>query len=162
MAEGHGRQLYFRVRLILSLVFLPLAAAPSHALVEPEEREMRGAFVTFLKESLVSQGALANSACDVGGKGCSVVLLDMRRDYRLVAFKKRDCRVAGDTAFVCRFDAKVTCAYLADGKPKGSGPVLRAVVQQDFRLYRDVPLPGARMGDSAFRFRLTRCWNRGR
>lgn len=118
MAEGHGRQLYFRVRLILSLVFLPLAAAPSHALVEPEEREMRGAFVTFLKESLVSQGALANSACDVGGKGCSVVLLDMRRDYRLVAFKKRDCRVAGDTAFVCRFDAKVTCAYLADGKPK--------------------------------------------
>ncbi len=118
MADGPGRQLYFRVRLILSLALLPLAAAPSHALVEPEEREMRGAFVTFLKESLVSQGALANSACDVGGKGCSVVLLDMRRDYRLVAFKKRDCRVAGDTAFVCRFDAKVTCAYLVDGKPK--------------------------------------------
>lgn len=118
MADGPGRQLYFRVRLILSLVFLPLAASPSHALVEPEEREMRGAFVAFLKESLVSQGALANSACDVGGKGCSVVLLDMRRDYRLVAFKKRDCRVAGDTAFVCRFDAKVTCAYLVDGKPK--------------------------------------------
>ena len=118
MADGPGRQLYFRVRLILSLALLPLAAAPSHALVEPEEREMRGAFVTFLKELLVSQGALANSACDVGGKGCSVVLLDMRRDYRLIAFKKRDCRVAGDTAFVCRFDAKVTCAYLVDGKPK--------------------------------------------
>ena len=51
---------------------------------------MRGAFVTFLKESLVSQGALADSACNVGGKGCSVVL----------------------------FDAKVACAYSADGKPR--------------------------------------------
>lgn len=118
MADGPGRQLHLRVRVILSLVLNLLAASPSHALVEPEEREMRGAFVAFLKESLVSQGAFADGACNVGGKGCSVVLLDMRRDYRLISFKKRDCRIAGDTAFVCRFDAKVTCAYSADGKPR--------------------------------------------
>ena len=118
MADGPRRQPYLRARVVLSLLFIPLAASPSHALVEPEEREMRGAFVTFLKESLVSQGALADSACNVGGKGCSVVLLDMRRDYRLISFKKRECRVAGDTAFVCRFDAKVACAYSADGKPR--------------------------------------------
>ena len=121
---------------------------------------MRGAFVAFLKELLVSQGAFADGACNVGGKGCSVVLLDMRRDYRLISFKKRDCRIAGDTAFVCRFDAKVTCAYSADGKPRPDVADLYCgpLYNKTSAYTRHVPLPGAGMGHPAFRFRLTRDW----
>ena len=74
--------------------------------------------MSFLKASLAAQGTFTDPNCDVGGKGCSVRLLDMRRDYRLTAFKRRSCRVAGDTAFVCQFDANVRCAYSAQGKPK--------------------------------------------
>lgn len=118
MVDGPRRRSFLRVGAILPLAVVPLIASPSHALVEPDEREMRGAYVAFLQESIVSQGSLTDRACNIGAKGCSVVLLDMRRDYRVVAFKKRECRIAGDTAFVCRFDAKVTCAYSSEGKPK--------------------------------------------
>lgn len=116
MVTGPRRKKFLSVRAILPFALATLIASPGHALVEPDEREMRGAFVEFLQESIVSQGSLTDRACNVGAKGCSVVLLDMRRDYRLVTFKKRDCRIAGDTAFVCRFDAKVTCVYFTNGK----------------------------------------------
>ena len=84
------------MRAILPFALAIFTASPGHALVEPDEREMRGAFVEFLQESIVSQGSLTDRACNIGAKGCSVVLLDMRRDYRLVTFKKRECRTAGE------------------------------------------------------------------
>jgi hypothetical protein len=117
LADDPRRRLHHLFRVIFPLAFVPLSFSASGALVEPSEREMRGAYLSFLKESLATQGAFANPNCDLAAKGCSVVLLDMRRDYRLAGFKKRECRVSGNTAFVCRFDANVTCAYLSQGKP---------------------------------------------
>jgi hypothetical protein len=111
------RQLHHLLRVIFSLAFVPFAVPASDALVEPTEREMLGAYLSFLKESLTAQGKFADPNCDLARKGCSVVLLDMRRDYRLAGFKKRECRTAGNTVFVCRFDANVSCAYLSGGKP---------------------------------------------
>jgi hypothetical protein len=114
---GPPCKLHQLLRVPLPVALVLLVASPSRALVEPDEREMRGAYVLFLKDSLASQGKFADPNCNVAAKGCSVVLLDMRRDYKLVAFKKRECRTAGNTVFVCLFDAKVTCVYSAQGKP---------------------------------------------
>jgi hypothetical protein len=109
-----------RRRPLLAVLLAAVAAMPSGrsggALVEPDEREMRTAYVSFMHDSLASQGQLADPRCDLA-KGCSVQLLDMRRDYRLVSFKKRGCRPSGDTMFVCRFEANITCVYLTEGKP---------------------------------------------
>jgi hypothetical protein len=57
--------------------------SPESALVEPDERGMRGAFVpflqeSFLQESLASQRELVEK-CNLSTKGCSVRLLDMCR-----------------------------------------------------------------------------------
>jgi hypothetical protein len=117
LADRPRRRLHHLLRVIFPLAFVPLSIPATGALVEPSEREMRGAYLSFLKESLTAQGKFADPNCDLAVKGCSVVLLDMRRDYRLAGFKKRECRASGDTAFVCRFDANVSCAYLSAGKP---------------------------------------------
>jgi hypothetical protein len=117
LPDGSRSCLHSLRRLIFPLAFVPFAVSASGALLEPSEREMRGAYLSFLKESLAAQGKFANPDCDLATKGCSVVLLDMRRDYRLAGFKKRECRAGGITAFVCRFDVKVTCVYLSQGKP---------------------------------------------
>lgn len=111
------RRFHHLLRVIFPVALVPLSVSVHGALVEPTEREMLGAYLSFLKESLTAQGQLADPNCDLARKGCSVVLLDMRRDYRLAGFKKRECRSSGDTAFVCRFDADVRCAYLSHGKP---------------------------------------------
>jgi hypothetical protein len=100
LPDGSPPRRLLLLRGVLLAVALTLSSfSPESALVEPDEREMRGAFVSFLQESVVSQGQLVDPKCNLSTKGCSVRLLDMRRDYRLAGFKKRVCRPAGDTAF---------------------------------------------------------------
>jgi hypothetical protein len=117
LPDGSPRRRLLLLRGVLLAVPLALSSfSPESALVEPDEREMRGAFVFFLRESMASQGQLVDPKCHLSMKGCAVRPLDMRRDYRLAGFKKRVCRPAGDTAFVCRFEARVTCAYFTQNK----------------------------------------------
>ena len=89
-------------------------------LEEPAQDELRRAYIGHLREFLVAQGNLAESGCNLAGKGCSVLLLDTRRDYRLVGFRKTACLAAVPAGFVCSFEAHVSCAYSAKGRPNPS------------------------------------------
>lgn len=92
------------------------ATGADGALVEPSEAEMRAAYIDDFQKSMSAQGRLANPGCNLAVKGCSVVLLDMRRDYRLIGFKKKKCHPVEPTGFACAFQANVSCAYSAGGK----------------------------------------------
>jgi hypothetical protein len=104
-------------RLLAALPACIFACAEAHALAEPEEQELRRMYADHLQQFIASQGELTDPSCNVSAKGCSVRLLDSRRDYRLVAFKKKGCHVAPPAGFTCSFEARVTCDYLLQGKP---------------------------------------------
>lgn len=103
------------------LVACSLLAGPAvaaDALTEPTEKELRRAYLDFLYDFVAIQGEFVDPGCSLeGAAGCTVRLLDIRRDYRLVAFKKRKCHSTEPTGFACSFEARVTCRYTASTKP---------------------------------------------
>jgi len=100
--------------LSLALATLP---DPVAALSEPGEAELRRAYAAHLQQFLATQGQIVDAGCNIAGKGCAVVLLDTRRDYRLQEFKKRGCHPEQPVGYACSFQATVTCAYSVKGKP---------------------------------------------
>lgn len=102
--------------IVCVLAALGSAPLPSSArdLVEPSEKELRGAYLDFLHDFVASQGEFVDPACALDGAGCTVRLLDVRRTYRLVSFKKIACQPAEAAGFVCRFDVKVACAWTSN------------------------------------------------
>lgn len=114
MVRRCGRLRQASVIFLFALATLPAAAAD---LAEPGEPDMRRAYAAYLQQSFAKQGTLLDPRCNVAGKGCSVVLLDIRRDYRLKQFKKRKCDPERPIGFACSFQATVACAYSSNGKP---------------------------------------------
>ena len=89
-------------------------------LAEPTEKELRRAYLDFLYDFVAIQGEFVDPGCSLEAAGCSVRLLDIRRDYRLVAFKKTACHATEPTGFACSFEARVTCSYTAKTPPNAA------------------------------------------
>lgn len=81
-------------------------------LTEPTEKELRQAYLDFLYDFVMIHGELVDPSCNLAGAGCAVRLLDVRRDYRLGAFKKTSCHPTEPTGFACSFEATVSCKYV--------------------------------------------------
>lgn len=105
--------------LLAALLPLPAIAAGT-GLAEPTEKELRRAYLDFLYDFVAIQGEFVDPGCSLEAAGCSVRLLDIRRDYRLVAFKKTACHATLSTGFACSFEARVTCSYTAKTKPSAA------------------------------------------
>lgn len=92
-----------------------VAAGPPGAgtprLIEPTEKELRQAYLDFLYDFVAIHGEMMDPGCSLAGAGCSVQLLDVRRDYRMTAFKKKACHPTEPVGFACSFEATVTCRY---------------------------------------------------
>lgn len=118
MFAGRRRRHRLGAALFAALL-LPLPAiAASPGLTEPTEKELRRAYLDFLYDFVAIQGEFVDPGCSLeAAAGCSVRLLDIRRDYRLVAFKKTACHATEPTGFACSFEARVTCKYTANTKP---------------------------------------------
>jgi hypothetical protein len=107
-----------RLTLVLGLALgLALPGTPAQALTEPGEADMRRAYVAYLQQFLTTQGQVLDPACNIARNGCSVALLDTRRDYRLKEFRKQACHPEQPAGFACSFQANVTCTYSSKGKP---------------------------------------------
>ncbi|MFO1155579.1 MAG: hypothetical protein U1E43_01835 [Rhodospirillales bacterium] len=106
---------------LVTALLLPLpafAAGSGAGLAEPTEKELRHAYLDFLYDFVAIQGEFVEPGCSLeSAVGCSVRLLDIRRDYRLVAFKKTACHATEPTGYACSFEARVTCSYTAKTKP---------------------------------------------
>lgn len=104
--------------VLVACSLLPGPAVAAGALTEPTEKELRRAYLDFLYDFVAIQGEFVDPGCSLeGAAGCTVRLLDIRRDYRLVAFKKSKCHSTEPTGFACSFEARVTCRYTASTKP---------------------------------------------
>lgn len=106
-----------RAFLLAAGVFLSVVAASSaaHELTEPSEKELRQAYLDFLYDFVAIHGDFIDPGCSLAGAGCAVRMVDVRRDYRLAAFKKKACHPAEPAGFVCSFEATVTCKFTAKG-----------------------------------------------
>lgn len=94
-----------------------LAAASAVALAEPSEKEVRRAYLDFLYDFVALQGDFVDPACSLEGQGCSVHLLDVRRSYRLVSFRKVGCHPEEAAGFACSFEVNVSCTWTAKVAP---------------------------------------------
>ena len=91
------------------------AGVGANVLSEPSEKELRQAYLDFLYDFVSIHGDFVDPGCKLSGAGCTVQMLDVRRDYRLTAFKENACHPSEPAGFVCSFEATVLCKFSAKG-----------------------------------------------
>jgi len=101
--------------LVIGIVLLGAAEACASGLTEPSEKELRQAYLDFLYDFVAVHGDFVDPGCNLAAAGCTVQMLDVRRDYRLTAFKKKACHPSEPAGFVCSFEATVACKFTAKG-----------------------------------------------
>ena len=105
------KALLLGIGFVLSVV----AEAGASGLTEPSEKDLRQAYLDFLYDFVAIHGDFVDPGCKLAGSGCAVQMLDVRRDYRLTAFKKKACHPSEPAGFVCSFEATVTCKFSTKG-----------------------------------------------
>lgn len=107
--------------VLAGFLALPSLGLGADALVEPSDKELRRAYIDFLYDFVAIHGDFVDPGCSLEGAGCAVRLLDVRRDYRLVTFKKKACHPTEPAGFACSFETTVTCKYTTKTSP---GPMV--------------------------------------
>ena len=103
--------------LVIGLAVSIAAGVDASGVTEPSEKELREAYLDFLYDFVAIHGDFIDPGCSLAKAGCSVRMLDVRRDYRLAAFKKKACHPTEPAGFACSFEAPVTCKYSTKGTP---------------------------------------------